>query len=101
MALLQSAESRLLVDGKLVPGSAGTFATLNPATEETLGVAADAGPADIGLQPGCVWYLRICWVPSSHHRHRGEEASGRAKKRPTGKVTQCTNQSSVGEDSSP
>ena len=52
MALLQSAESRLLVDGKLVPGSAGTFATLNPATEETLGVAADAGPADMDAAIG-------------------------------------------------
>jgi aldehyde dehydrogenase (NAD+) len=47
MALLESAASRLLIDGKLVPGSAGAFATLNPATEETLGAAADASPADM------------------------------------------------------
>ena len=47
------AQSRLLIDGKLVAGSAGTFPTVNPATEEVLGVAADAerrghGPRDRG-----------------------------------------------------
>ena len=42
MALLADRESRLLIDGKLVAGSGGTFPTINPATEEVLGVAADA-----------------------------------------------------------
>ena len=42
MALLGDRESRLLIDGKLVAGSGGTFPTINPATEEVLGVAADA-----------------------------------------------------------
>ncbi|MDR3659792.1 MAG: aldehyde dehydrogenase family protein, partial [Mycobacterium sp.] len=37
----------LLIDGELVPGSAGTFATINPATEEPLGQAADAGAEDM------------------------------------------------------
>jgi aldehyde dehydrogenase (NAD+) len=38
----------LLVDGKLVPATGGgTFATSNPATEEVLGVAADATAADM------------------------------------------------------
>ncbi len=38
----------LLVDGKLVPARSGaTFPTIDPATEEELGVAADGGPADI------------------------------------------------------
>ncbi len=38
---------QLLVDGKLVPAASGAvFETVNPATEEVLGVAADAGPAD-------------------------------------------------------
>jgi aldehyde dehydrogenase (NAD+) len=38
----------LLVDGKLVPARSGaTFPTIDPATEEVLGVAADGGPADI------------------------------------------------------
>ena len=47
MALLADRESRLLIDGKLVAGGGGTFATINPATEETLGVAADATAADM------------------------------------------------------
>ncbi|MBJ7339705.1 aldehyde dehydrogenase [Mycolicibacterium sp.] len=47
MALLSDRESRLLIDGTLVPGGGGTFPTVNPATEELLGVAADADPADM------------------------------------------------------
>lgn len=47
MPLLADRESRLLIDGKLEAGSAGTFPTLNPATEEVLGVAADADAADM------------------------------------------------------
>ncbi len=42
-------ESQLLIDGELVAGSAGTFPTVNPATEEVLGVAADASVDDMGL----------------------------------------------------
>ena len=39
---------RNLIDGSLVEGSGGaTFETVNPATEEVLGVAADGSPADI------------------------------------------------------
>ena len=39
-------EERLLIDGELRPASGGTvFETINPATEEVLGVAAD-GTAD-------------------------------------------------------
>ena len=41
-------QSQLLIDGKLVAGSAGTFPTVNPATEEVLGVAADATVDDMG-----------------------------------------------------
>ncbi|PND56536.1 aldehyde dehydrogenase [Mycobacterium sp. ENV421] len=37
----------LLIDGKLVPGGAGTFSTVNPATEEQIGPAADADNADM------------------------------------------------------
>ncbi|MDA4106392.1 aldehyde dehydrogenase [Mycolicibacterium holsaticum] len=48
MALLANRESQLFVDGKLVAGSAGTFPTVNPATEEVLGVAADANADDMG-----------------------------------------------------
>jgi len=52
MALLGDRESRLLIDGKLVAGSGGTFPTVNPATEETLGVAADATAADMDAAIG-------------------------------------------------
>ncbi len=37
----------LLIDGKLVGGGAGTFDTVNPATEEPLGSAADADADDM------------------------------------------------------
>lgn len=47
MSLLADREGRLLIDGKLVAGGAGTFPTVNPATEEVLGVAADGDAADV------------------------------------------------------
>lgn len=47
MAVLANREGRLLIDGKLVAGSGGTFDTVNPATEEVLGVAADATTDDM------------------------------------------------------
>ena len=48
MGILADRESRLLIDGELVAGSGGTFQTINPATEEVLGVAADASTDDMG-----------------------------------------------------
>jgi len=48
MALLADGVSSLLIDGKLTSGNQGTFATVNPATEEVLGVAADADAQDMG-----------------------------------------------------
>ena len=48
MALLADRASQLLIDGKLVDGAAGTFPTVNPATEEVLGTAADADADDMG-----------------------------------------------------
>ena len=48
MGMLADRQSQLLIDGKLVAGSAGTFPTVNPATEEVLGVAADASADDMG-----------------------------------------------------
>ena len=40
-------EERLLIDGELVTAAGGAvFPTINPATEEVLGTAADAGPDD-------------------------------------------------------
>lgn len=41
-------EERLLIDGELVSATGGkTYDNVNPATEEVIGVAADAGPEDI------------------------------------------------------
>jgi len=43
-----SGEERMLIDGQLRPARSGrTFAVVNPATEETIGVVADAGPEDL------------------------------------------------------
>jgi aldehyde dehydrogenase (NAD+) len=40
-------EPRMLIDGKLVDGEAGTFTNINPATEEPIGAVADASKADM------------------------------------------------------
>ena len=40
-------ETRMLIDGKLVDGEAGTFPNVNPATEEVIGDVADASAADM------------------------------------------------------
>src|SRR6516164_4735722 len=40
-------ESRMLIDGKLVDGQAGTFVNINPANEDVLGDVADASKADM------------------------------------------------------
>ena len=40
-------EPKMMIDGKLVEGQAGTFTNINPATEETLGEVADASKADM------------------------------------------------------
>ena len=40
-------EARMLIDGELVEGGAGTFANVNPATEEILGEVTDASKADM------------------------------------------------------
>jgi acyl-CoA reductase-like NAD-dependent aldehyde dehydrogenase len=47
MAVAPNFESRMLIDGELVAGEAGSFANLNPATEEVLGEVADASKADM------------------------------------------------------
>ena len=46
MAIAADRSSDLLIDGALVPGRAGRFPTINPATEEVLGTAANADTAD-------------------------------------------------------
>ncbi|MCV7290628.1 aldehyde dehydrogenase family protein [Mycolicibacterium wolinskyi] len=40
-------ESRMLIDGKLVDGEAGTFTNINPANEQVLGEVSDASKADV------------------------------------------------------
>jgi acyl-CoA reductase-like NAD-dependent aldehyde dehydrogenase len=40
-------ETRMLIDGHLVEGGAGTFRNVDPATEEVLGEVADASKADM------------------------------------------------------
>ena len=45
-------ESKLLIDGKLVDGEAGTFDVINPATEQVVGVVADASRSDMGRAIG-------------------------------------------------
>lgn len=47
MSLWPSSASPLLVDGSLEPGNAGSFETINPATEEVLGTAANADSSDL------------------------------------------------------
>ncbi len=47
MTVLAHGTSHLLIDGTLAPGGAGTFATINPATEKVLGTAANADAADM------------------------------------------------------
>ncbi len=47
MTLRPTDSSTLLIDGKLVPGSGGTFEILDPSTEEVLGHAADGTAADL------------------------------------------------------
>ncbi|MDV8107477.1 aldehyde dehydrogenase family protein, partial [Rhodococcus sp. IEGM 69] len=47
MTLRPTDSSALLIDGKLIPGSGGTFEVINPATEEVLGRAADATASDM------------------------------------------------------
>jgi acyl-CoA reductase-like NAD-dependent aldehyde dehydrogenase len=39
-------ETRMLIDGKLVEGEAGTFDVINPATEQVIGAVADASKGD-------------------------------------------------------
>jgi aldehyde dehydrogenase (NAD+) len=42
-------EERLLIDGELIAAEGGaTYANINPANEELIGVSADASPADLG-----------------------------------------------------
>ncbi|WP_280441833.1 aldehyde dehydrogenase [Nocardia brasiliensis] len=46
-SLMPGAGARQLIGGKLVPGGDGVFSTVNPATEQVLGQAANANTADL------------------------------------------------------
>lgn len=48
MTTVGSTVSALLIDGELVPGANGAFPTINPATEEPLGLAAAGAAEDVG-----------------------------------------------------
>ena len=47
MAIAADRNSDLFIDGHLVAGGAGRFQTVNPATEEVIGTAADADADDM------------------------------------------------------
>ncbi|QUR69030.1 aldehyde dehydrogenase [Mycobacterium spongiae] len=47
-SLVADGASSLFIDGECADGRAGTFPTVNPATEEVLGVAANADAQDMG-----------------------------------------------------
>ncbi|AQT81744.1 aldehyde dehydrogenase [Mycolicibacterium litorale] len=47
MAITADRSSDLFIDGKLVPGGNGRYPTVNPATEEVLGTAADGDAQDM------------------------------------------------------
>ena len=52
MAITAERNSDLFIDGELVAGAAGRFPTVNPATEEVLGTAADADAGDMSRAIG-------------------------------------------------
>lgn len=52
MTLRPADSSALLVDGKLIPGSGGTFEVLNPATEDVVGLAAEGTASDMDAAIG-------------------------------------------------
>ncbi|MDI9915548.1 aldehyde dehydrogenase [Rhodococcus sp. IEGM 1379] len=52
MTLRPTDSSALLIDGKLLPGSGGTFKIVNPATEEIIGLAAEATATDMNAAVG-------------------------------------------------
>lgn len=45
--MAETHESKMMIDGKLVDGGAGTFTNINPATEDVIGEVADASVADM------------------------------------------------------
>ena len=48
MSIATECSSDLFIDGQFLSGGSGRFPTINPATEEVLGTAADGDAEDIG-----------------------------------------------------
>ena len=48
VAIAAHGNSDLFIDGEFVAGGAGRFLTVNPATEEVIGTAANADADDMG-----------------------------------------------------
>lgn len=73
MALLADGLSRLFIDGKLTAGGAGAYATINPATEEVLGEAANADTADMDRAIGAARraFDETDWSTNTELRVRG------------------------------
>jgi aldehyde dehydrogenase (NAD+) len=73
MPLLANRESQLFIDGKLTGGSGGTFQTVNPATEEVLGVAADADADDMNraIEAARRAFDETDWSTNTQMRVRG------------------------------
>lgn len=63
-------EPRMLIDGELVDGGAGTFVNVNPATEDVLGEVSDASTADMvrAIDAARRSFDRTDW--STNHRLR-------------------------------
>ena len=65
-------ERRLLVDGELVDGEAGTFEVVNPATEEVIGAVADVSSLTVGFLVVSAFILLagVFWLLGSRHLAR-------------------------------
>ncbi len=66
-------ETRNLIDGKLVDATEGrTFENVNPATEEVLGICADATPADMDRAIGAARrsFLETDWSTNAAFRQK-------------------------------
>ncbi len=65
-------ESKMMIDGKLVDGEAGTFTNINPATEEVIGEVADASKSDMhrAIDAAGARSTRRTGVPNHSFRQR-------------------------------
>jgi len=87
----RDAPSPLLVDGELVPGPR-RFATVDPATEEVLGEATDAAPADLDRAIAAAHraFHETGWATDLHGRVRGLRQLQEALVRHAGELRELT-----------